>query len=159
MSAVLIYKSIKRGFDLDKYIITIVGTQTVDDESDTIDVTTSASYTERGGKKYIRYKEYDPNEDGEYISNTIIIESEKKIVLRKLIEDKRTELILDRGVRHQCLYTTPMGYMSIGIYAESIVIDIDKNGGTITIDYTIDFNTDVQSEHHLEIALKKKGET
>ena len=52
-----------------------------------------------------------------------------------------------------------MGYMSIGIYAESIMIDIDENGGTTTIDYTIDFNTDVQSEHHLEIALKKKGET
>ena len=144
---------------MDNYIITISGTQTVDDESDTIDITTSASYTERSGKKYIRYKEYNPNYDGEYVSNTIIIESEKKIILRKLFEGKPTELILDRGVRHQCMYTTPIGYMSIGIYAESIVTDISKNGGTIVIDYTIDFNTDIQSEHHLEIVLKKKGET
>ena len=47
----------------DKYIISVIGTQSLDGEEDTIELTTSASYTERNGKKYIKYREYDPENE------------------------------------------------------------------------------------------------
>ena len=67
----------------DKYIISVIGTQSLDGEEDTIELTTSASYTERNGKKYIKYREYDPENGSVYILNIIKIESKNKIALVK----------------------------------------------------------------------------
>ena len=49
--------------------------------------------------------------------------------------------------------------MLIGIYTETIAYDVDENGGKIEIDYTIDFNSDFQSDNHMLIILRKKGDT
>ncbi|MBQ5565970.1 MAG: DUF1934 domain-containing protein, partial [Clostridia bacterium] len=68
-----------------------------------------------------------------------------------------SQLVLEQGIRHQSLYSTPVGMLSIGVYTESIWHEVDETGGRIEIDYTIDFNSDVQSENHLDIILRKKG--
>ena len=141
----------------DKYIVSVIGTQSFDGEEDTIELTTSASYAERNGKKFIKYREYDPDNDDVYVSNIIKIESKDKITLVKNSGDKFSQLILECGKRHQCLYSSPIGSMSIGIYTDSISFDIDKDGGEIEIDYTIDFNSDFQSDNHMLIVLRKKG--
>ena len=140
----------------DKYIISVIGTQSLDGEEDTIELTTSASYTERNGKKYIKYREYDPENGSVYILNIIKIESKNKITLVKSGDERYSQLILECGKRHQCMYTSSMGSMSIGIYTESISYEIDKDGGKIEIDYTIDFNSDFQSDNHMLIILRKK---
>ncbi len=140
----------------DKYIISVIGTQSLDGEEDTIELTTSASYTERNGKKYIKYREYDPENGSVYILNIIKIESKNKITLVKSGDERYSQLVLECGKRHQCMYTSSMGSMSIGIYTESISYEIDKDGGKIEIDYTIDFNSDFQSDNHMLIILRKK---
>ena len=50
----------------DNYIITVVGKQTVDDESDKIEVITEGELREENGKITITYPEY-PEDDGEYV--------------------------------------------------------------------------------------------
>ena len=140
----------------DKYIISVIGTQSLDGEEDTIELTTSASYTERNGKKYIKYREYDPENGSVYILNIIKIESKNKITLVKSGDERYSQLVLECGKRHQCMYTSSIGSMSIGIYTESISYEIDKDGGKIEIDYTIDFNSDFQSDNHMLIILRKK---
>ena len=140
----------------DKYLVSVIGTQIVDDEENTIELTTSASYAERNGKKYIKYREYDPDYGESYISNVIKIENEDKITLVKTSERKYSQLILECGVRHQCMYTSAIGTLSIGIYTDSIFCELDENGGKIEIDYTIDFNSDFQSDNHMLILLNKK---
>lgn len=141
----------------DKYLVSVIGTQSFDDEEeDTIELTTSASYAERNGKKYIKYREYDSDNGASFVTNIIKIESKDKITLVKNSGDRYSQLILECGVRHQCLYTAPVGSLSIGIYTESISYELDENGGKIEIDYTIDFNSDFQSDNHMLIVLKKK---
>lgn len=141
----------------DKYIISVIGKQSFDEDEDTIELTTSASYAERNGKKYIKYREYDPDNGNVYVSNVIKIESKDKITLVKNGSNRYSQLILECGKRHQCMYSSSIGSMSIGIYTDSISFDIDKNGGKIEIDYTIDFNSDFQSDNHMLIVLRKKG--
>lgn len=140
----------------DNYTISVIGTHTVDDEKDTIELTTSASYIEKNGKKLIKYKQYDPDNSGDYLTNIIKIESKDRITLTKNHKGSISQLILESGKRHQCLYDTPVGSMSIGIYADTVFFDIDENGGKVEIDYTIDFNADFHSDNHLEIILVKK---
>ena len=88
--------------------------------------------------------------------NIIKIESKNKIALVKSGDERYSQLILECGKRHQCMYTSSIGSMSIGIYTESISYEIDKDGGKIEIDYTIDFNSDFQSDNHMLIILRKK---
>lgn len=140
----------------DKYIISVIGTQSFDGEEDTIELTTSASYAEKNGKKFIKYREYDPENGNVYVSNIIKIESSEKITLVKNGSGRYSQLILECGKRHQCVYSSSVGSMSIGIYTETISFDVDENGGKIEIDYTIDFNSDFQSDNHMLIVLRKK---
>lgn len=140
----------------DNYIISVIGTQTVDGEKNTIELTTAASYMEKNGRKLIKYREYDPDNGENYAVNIIKIESTDKIILVKNNHGNIGQLILESGKRHQCLYDTPVGSMSIGIYTDTVSLDIDENGGKIEIDYTIDFNADFQSDNHMKIILKKK---
>lgn len=42
----------------ENYEITIIGRQTIDAQTDEIQVDTLGDYTERGGAKYISYTEY-----------------------------------------------------------------------------------------------------
>lgn len=140
----------------DKYLISVIGTQTVDGEKETLELTTSAAYMEKNGKKFITYREYNPDNGEQYIVNIIKIEGKNKITLTKNDSDKCSQLILECGKRHQCFYSTPIGSMSIGIYTESMSHSLDENGGKIEIDYTIDFNADFQSENHMEIVLAEK---
>ncbi|MBQ3693140.1 MAG: DUF1934 domain-containing protein [Clostridia bacterium] len=140
----------------DRYIISVIGTQSIDGEEDTIELTTSASYAERNGKKYIKYREYDPEDGNVYVSNIIKLESKNKITLVKNGGDRYSQLVLECGKRHQCMYSSSIGSMSIGIYTEAISFDVDKDGGKIEIDYTIDFNSDFQSDNHMLIVLRKK---
>ena len=143
----------------ENYIISIIGTQTVNDNDETIELVTSASINEKNGKIYIKYKEYDLDNGSSYVSNTIKIEGSSKITLiKKSPSGTCNQLVLESGVRHQCLYSTPIGSMTIGIYTDLISFDINENGGTIEIDYTIDFNSDVQSDNHMMMILRKKGE-
>lgn len=140
----------------DNYIISVIGTQTVDGEKNTIELTTAASYMEKNGRKLIKYREYDPDNGANYAVNIIKIESKEKIILVKNNHGNIGQLILESGKRHQCLYDTPVGSMSIGIFTDTVSLDIDENGGKIEIDYTIDFNADFQSDNHMKIILKKK---
>lgn len=140
----------------DNYIISVIGTQTVDGEKNTIELTTAASYMEKNGRRLIKYREYDPDNGENYAVNIIKIESKEKIILVKNNHGNIGQLILESGKRHQCLYDTPVGSMSIGIFTDTVSLDIDENGGKIEIDYTIDFNADFQSDNHMKIILKKK---
>ena len=140
----------------DKYIISVIGTQSFDGEEDTIELTTSASYAEKKDKKLIKYREYDPENGDVYVTNIIKIESKDKITLVKNGGGKYSQLVLECGKRHQCVYSSSIGSMSIGIYTETISSNVDENGGKIEIDYTIDFNSDFQSDNHMLIVLRKK---
>lgn len=164
MSAELIF-SITKGCDKveDNYIISILGTQIYENEedNDSVEVTTGASYAEINDKKLIKYREYDPDDGDVYVTNIIKIESPDKVTLVKRSGKTYSQLVLECGKRHQCVYSSPIGLpigsLIIGIYTESIVCNIDENGGKMEINYTIDFNCDFQSENHLIITLTKKG--
>ncbi|MDE7389452.1 MAG: DUF1934 domain-containing protein [Lachnospiraceae bacterium] len=140
----------------DKYIISVVGTQLVDDEQDVLTMTTTASYSERNGKKLIKYKEY-PDEDSEIPVTTLLKLEENKLTISKKM-GVTSQLILECGKRHQCAYSTPIGVMTIGVYTESMEYEIDAQGGFIEVSYTLDFNADLESKNTINIKLTKKGD-
>lgn len=64
-----------------------------------------------------------------------------------------TELIIERGERHNCSYSTPAGILMLGVYASRVESDVDENGGKLEFDYTLDLGAGVVSENYLVITV------
>ncbi len=143
----------------ERYLITVQGTQAVDGESETEELTTTAEYTERGGKKLIKYREYGTNETQADIVVTNLVKIDGDTVsLTKRVDGRTGQMIFECGKRHQCMYANEVGNLTLGIYTESLVDKLSAEGGTLEIDYTIDFNGGFESENHILITLKKTEE-
>ena len=140
----------------ENYLITVIGTQTIDGESDSIEVITNGD-CERSENDDVTivYPEYSEDNPTTRTDTTVSLRGGTLTIERSGTMSSR--LILEKGKRHQCLYDTPMGQMLIGIYTDSILVDIDESGGDIRASYQLDFNQHVVSYNEFHINLKKKA--
>ncbi len=140
----------------DNYLISVVGTQTVDGESDSIEVITSGEYTvEDNGDITITYPEFSEENPTVRTDTTVTLRGKTLTIERRGTMSSR--LILEKGKRHQCLYETPMGQMFIGIFTDSILVQTDENGGDIRASYQLDFNQNAVSNNEFHINIKRKS--
>ncbi|MBQ3330712.1 MAG: DUF1934 domain-containing protein [Ruminococcus sp.] len=138
----------------EKYIITVVGKQTVDGEEDKIEVITEGDIRIEGDKITITYPEYPEDDPSQKTDTTVILDNGVLSIERT--GEMSSHLILEQGVRHECLYHTPMGQMFIGIFTDSISADIGEHGGEINAAYQLDFNRVVVSYNEFYISVKEK---
>ena len=136
-----------------KYLISIVGEQILDGESDKIEVLTTGNYLMKKDHCYIGYKEYEENNPNDYSDNLIKVENEVVTISRK--GSTKSQLMLEKGKRHQCVYQTPMGDLMIGVYTKSMKSTLTEKGGTLEVSYTLDFNTDLVSENKFKVTIEE----
>lgn len=67
----------------------------------------------------------------------------------------QTELIMEKGRRHSCLYSTEYGDVLMGVYAENIDSHMAETGGYLEFAYTIDFDGDFVSRNTLHLTVKE----
>ncbi|MEE0956637.1 MAG: DUF1934 domain-containing protein [Ruminococcus sp.] len=140
--------------DKEKYMISIVGEQTVDGETDRVEVLTAGQFIKKRDHFYIGYKEYDEENPQEWSDNLIKVENDLVTIRRK--GPYGSQLMLERGRRHQCIYSTVAGDMSIGVFTKTLENRLHEKGGTLEVSYTLDFNTDLVSENRFTIKVKEK---
>ena len=141
----------------ENYIISVVGIQEIDGEKDKIEVITTGEYIEKNGHRYIKYKEYDNDNPGVVTDTLVKIESDSKVTIIRYGEHQ-SRLILEKGVRHQCHYHTPMGDLMMGVYTSRVDNKLSDNGGEITVKYQLDFFADLVSDNEFHITVKEKEE-
>ncbi len=137
-----------------KYLISIIGEQILDGESDKIEVLTTGNYMIKKDHCYIGYKEYEENNPNDYSDNLIKVENDMVTITRK--GTMKSQLMLEKGKRHQCVYQTPMGDLMIGVYTKSMKSTLTETGGTLEVSYTLDFNTDLMSENSFKVTVEEK---
>jgi uncharacterized beta-barrel protein YwiB (DUF1934 family) len=135
-------------------MITVIGKQTVDGESDKIEVITEGDIRETGDKLVITYPEYPEDDPQKKTDTTVTLDGGILSIERK--GEMSSHLILEQGKRHECLYQTPMGQMFIGIFTDDIKVDLNEHGGEITAAYQLDFNRTVVSYNEFYISVKEK---
>lgn len=138
----------------DNYLITVLGTQKVDGESDSIEVITTGDYRREGRRVTVTYPEFSEEDPNIRTDTTVTYDGEQLSIERR--GEICSRLILEKGRRHRCLYDTPMGQMMIGIFTDSIAADLDDSGGTIRAGYQLDFNNSAVSYNEFNITIKKK---
>ncbi len=138
----------------EKYLISIIGEQRLDGESDKIEVLTGGNYIMKNGHSYIGYKEYDQTGSTDYYDNLIKVEDNMVTITRK--GPMKSQLMLEKGRRHQCIYQTDAGNLIIGVYTKTLRSTLNEKGGTLEVSYTLDFNTDLMSENSFKITVEQK---
>lgn len=138
----------------ERYMISIIGEQTMDGETDRIEVLTAGSFIKKRDHFYIGYKEYDEENPREWSNNLIKVEENIVTINRK--GQYGSQLMLEKGRRHQCIYSTVAGDMSIGVFTKTLENRLNEKGGTLEVSYTLDFNTDLVSENRFTIKIEEK---
>ena len=139
----------------ENYEITIIGRQTIEQETGEIQVDTLGDYSERNGIKYISYMEYD--NDAPYTGHKKILKIEPAGTVTMLTPGSPTRLVLEKGRRHKCMYDTGAGLLSFGVFTHTLKHDLSPEGGELRIRYTLDLDAHLSSDNEILVRLKKCG--
>ena len=112
----------------DDYDINIIGRQAYEEETGEITLNTTGSYTQRGGTRFIAYKEYDTDDPKVSYTSVLKVEPGKVTMMRS---GSSTRLILEEGRRHLCLYDTGYGTLSVGVFTSDLTSSLGERGGRV----------------------------
>ena len=140
--------------DLNRYRITIIGEQLVDGEHNKIEVLTDGKFMQKRDHFYIGYREYDEDNPSKVYNNVIRVDEDMVTISRT--GPQRSRLLLQKGRRHQCIYETVAGSLSIGVFTKTLESNLGKKGGTLKVSYTLDFNSDLVSENKFTVKVEEK---
>ena len=143
--------------DKERYLISILGEQKLNGETDKIEVLTAGNFMKKKDHFYIGYREYDEDNPETFYNNLIKVEGDMVTINRK--GPMRSQLMLEKGRRHQCIYRTIAGDLTIGVFTKTLNNDLHERGGTLEVSYTLDFNTDLVSENRFLIKIEEKKDT
>lgn len=131
-------------------VINIKGTQTIDGEENIteIDVVGTIEETEKG--YIIEYADYEMGSNGKTI---ISVGNNSTVLMAKVGGEFTTEMYFEKGSRQNCEYSTPYGFMTVGIYTNEIKINLCSIGGSVLLDYNIDFNSGAVARNVLDIIV------
>ena len=134
-------------------LIDIKGTQGIGDDVDTIELTTVGQLAEKNGKQYLFYTENDAIGKAN-VKTTLKAEGESKITLSRSggLESK---LVIEKGRRSKCFYSTVQGELVLGIFGEEITNTLNDNGGFLSMTYTIDVENSLLSKNKVEIQVRE----
>ena len=66
-----------------------------------------------------------------------------------------TELIIEKGVRHNCAYSTPYGELMVGITATDFISKADENKLRLQMNYTVDFYGEINQTKEMTVEVGK----
>ena len=137
----------------DDYNINITGKQVYEEDSGEISVSTTGTYTERGGARFIAYKEYDEENPKLSFTSVLKVEPDKVTMMRA---GSATRLILEKGRRHLCLYDTGYGSLTVGVFTSELTSSLEKKGGSLSIKYTLDIDSNLSSQNEIQVEIKPR---
>ena len=136
-------------------LIEIKGVYRQDGDEDSIELFTTGSYYKRNGHYYIAYDESEAT-GFEGSRTTLKVEDSNRVTLIRSGK-ARSQLIIERGVRHQCHYDTGYGAMTIGVSGDRVVSGLTDEGGKLEFAYSLDVNTLLASENAVYIHVREQS--
>ena len=134
--------------------ITIKSTQTYGEEKDNTELITLGEYEGDDGFFRISYK--DSAATGyEGCTTVLTVEGDDKVSLLRTGKENNSNLIIENGKKHHCVYSMPFGDMMVGVNTKKVVSTLDSDGGNLYLNYTIDINSAYMSDNELFITIEE----
>lgn len=137
-----------------KVIIDIKTEQSLDGQSDTIEFSTDGSMGLRDGSYYLSYDESGLLEVEGEIKTTLYVKPDNTIVLSRK-GSYNSRMVIEKGVRNSCFYSTPVGNLSLGVFGEKVFSNLNENGGSISMTYLIDADAKLLSRNIVNISVRE----
>ncbi len=134
-------------------LIHIKGTQTVDGESEVVELTTAGTMEPLTEGWKLCYDETEAT--GLAGTTTHLTATEGRVQLER-VGAHPSMLVLEKGRRHHCTYNTPYGAIDLGTYATSMNNRLEAGGGKLDFSYTLGFNGGVSAEHTINITVREE---
>jgi len=135
-------------------LININSIQGIDDDTDTIEFMTDGRFGFKDGSYYISYDESQMLDTGDEVKTQIYIKPDDSVILQRSGTIK-SKILIEKGNRNNCFYSTPMGDLTIGVYGEQIEHNLTDNGGEIKLKYTIDSDLKLISRNEVNITIRE----
>ena len=108
----------------------------------------------KDGSYFISYDESKLLEVDGDVKTTVFIKPDNSVVMQRK-GAYNSHMIIQKGVRNNCFYVTPMGELSLGIFGEKVKTDFSQAGGSLNMSYTIDTNLQLISRNNVNISVKE----
>ena len=123
-----------------------------DDSDSPIEFMTSGSYKRKDGAYYISYHESLMTGMPADTETRIKVDGDIVTMVRNG-SASNTQMVFQKGQKYFGHYETPYGVFTIGVFSDNVAIDVNDNGGTVSIEYFIDIDSKIQSRHNLEMNI------
>ncbi len=135
-------------------IIDIKGVQGLDGNTDTIEFSTDGRFGFKDGEYYISYDEGQLFDNGDRVKTQLFIKPDDTVLLQRSGALK-SKMLIEKGKRNTCFYSTAAGDLVIGIFGEALDYGLTEKGGKISLKYTIDSDLRVISRNSVNISIRE----
>ncbi len=118
----------------DKYEITVLNKQTIDESTDIIKENAHGGYIQKNGKIHIRYK--TTSDDSEVI--TLITIDRDTVTIKRGV----SAMVYKKGKKTNIQYNTPYGVIPMEIETTKLNASFNELGGTLELCYSISMRQD-----------------
>jgi len=133
-------------------LISIKGVYCTGEESpEVIELFTTGQYYKKKGSYYISYEESEAT-GYEGCRTTVSVEGDGKVTVERSGKSA-SQLIVQKGIRHQCRYNLGYGDMTIGVSGASVKSSLSDRGGNLEFKYSLDINSLLASENEMYIHI------
>ncbi len=134
-----------------KVDMNIVSVVTNDEGQEKTEFFTTGHIEKDDGSYILSYAE---NDEMGYESCSVTITASDSKVLIERKGPASSMLIVEKNMKHHCLYGTPFGDFTMGINTFEIKNKLTEEGGTLFMKYCIDIDSDFISENEMFISVK-----
>ncbi len=124
-------------------------------DEEKIDLMTEARLYERGGKFYISYEE---SELTGLVGTRTTVKIDGDTITMMRTGTYSSEMLFGKNQRHVGLYHTEFGAMTISTHTNELKSTINKDGGQLEIDYTVEVDQSMVGHHNFKMVVKPIGE-
>lgn len=128
-------------------MIKMKSVQSIDDDSNELELITEGTFEENEGRYYITYKDSEATGYEDSVTTVEVQRSDLAVITRT--GKSSSSLVIESGKKHHCHYGTPYGDMMVGIYTHKIQNDLSCSGGYLYMRYTIDINSSYISDNEI----------
>lgn len=141
--------------DMRDVIISITGVQNdPNGDRDSVELVTAGKYGFENGESRFTYEESELT--GLNGTRTTFTISPMGVVLRRE-GSLNSEMVFQQGRKNYFLYETPFGSATMGVDTRRIDMSLGEHGGSLELDYNIDFNHTPMGRNKFKINVKENN--
>ncbi|MDE5974354.1 MAG: DUF1934 domain-containing protein [Eubacterium sp.] len=138
-------------------ILKVLGSQQIDTQKDSMEITTVATLDESDSCYILHYKE-EQEQPAPPVDVCVKIQKDESRVEMTRGGEYASCLIIEKSRRNMCRYGTEYGDILMGISGHTIDTEFDGENGEFTFGYDIDINGTLASKNEVKMSFRKNQE-